>query len=325
MKRLTGIALIVVTLGCSQADRSDSPAPKPTPSAEAASAPQLEAPQSETPLEPTAAQQKSAKIVPLTPEQQADLLAARVDGGLGNEFRQYANMFLVFSRLQLGSGVGLMTSSPEIAAAELQPVFPSTYQPTLRELLDMIAMQTGSSWKYDSSGKYFQSDVPGESAATGLAIFEFTPAKRDKPYEVTLAKEWKAVDKGHWLMLVPPSFPVGMDIYELGSYSTDDKAAPSDWINSIRGEIALEWAQRVNPEATRDDLQPAKVGPYDALYFEALIDSQLDKKLRWRQWVFAEGNRCYFIVSTILPEKDEEIFPDVEQMVGSIRIKGAAP
>jgi hypothetical protein len=319
MKRLTGIALIVLSLGCSQSDRGELPATTSAPSAEAA------APQLETPPEPSAAQQSKAKIVAHTPEQQADLLAARVDGGLGNEFRQFANMFLVFSRLQLGSGVGLMTSSPEIAAAELQPVFPSSYQPTLRELLDVIAMQTQSAWKYDPSGKYFQSDVEGERPVSDLAIFEFTPAKRDKPFEVTLAKDWKAIDKGHWLMLVPPSFPVGMDIYELGSYSTDDKSAPPDWINSIRGDIALEWAQRVSPDATRDDLQSVKVGSHDALYFEALIDSQLNKELRWRQWVFFEGNRCYFIVSTILPEMEEAIFPDVEQMVASIRIKSAIP
>jgi hypothetical protein len=324
MKQLARIALIVITIGCSQPDLSELPAPKSTPSAETA-APQSETPQPETPPEPSAAQQSQPKIVPLIPEQQADLLAARVDGVLGNEFRQFANMFLVSSRLQLGSGVGLMTSSPEIAAAELQPVFPSSYQPTLRELLDVIALQTRSAWKYDPSGKYFQSDVPGESPVTDLAIFEFTPAKRDKPFEVTLAKDWKAIDKGHWLMLVPPSFPVGMDIYELGSYSTDDKSAPPDWINSIRGDVALEWAQRVTPTATRDDLQSAKVGPYEALYFESLIPSQLDKKLRWRQWVFVESNRCYFIVSTISPELEKDILPDVEQMVASIRVKKPNP
>src|SRR4051812_36669023 len=126
-----------------------------------------------------------ASIKPLTQEQQDNLLKVRLDGGMGNSFRQFANKFLVMSRINLPCGVGLMTPSREIADKELQPVFPEFYRPTLREFLDVIALQTSSQWKYDPTSKYFHSEVES-GPVEGLAIFEFTKAAREKPFHVTL-------------------------------------------------------------------------------------------------------------------------------------------
>ena len=263
----------------------------------------------------------ASSLQPLTDAEQDQLLHTRLSGGMGNTFGQFANMFLVSSRLQLGTGVGLMTSSQEIAKMQLQSPFPESYEPTLRELMDAIALQTFSSWKYDPSDKYFQSDVPHKSPVTGLAMFEFTKTKREKPYAVTLAEKWTTVDHGNWVMHVPPTFPVGMDIYEMGTYSDSDDAKTKELYEKIRGDVALEWAQRVNDKAKREDLKPAKVGEYDALYYESLIPSQLDKDIRWRHWVFMVDNQCYFIVSTILPEFEAKIYPDVEKMLASFRMK----
>ena len=67
-------------------------------------------------------------------------------------------------------------SSDEIAESPLQSPFPASYEPTLREFLDTIALQTSSEWKYDPSGKYFKSEVEHEKPVAGLAIFEFTKA-----------------------------------------------------------------------------------------------------------------------------------------------------
>jgi hypothetical protein len=156
---------------------------------------------------------------------------------------------------------------------------------------------------------------------SGLAIFEFTKTKREKPFDVTLADGWRAVDMGNWVMHVPPGFPVGMDIYEMGTYSSDEKATNQDFANQIRSAVALEWAQRVNEKAKQKDLKPFKVGTFDALFYESMIPSQLDKEIRWRQWVLIVDDKCYFIVSTILPELEDKIFPDVEKMLASFRIK----
>jgi hypothetical protein len=147
----------------------------------------------------------------------------------------------------------------------------------------------------------------------------FQRAKRKKPFSVKLAEDWKMQDKGHWVMYSPPDFPVGMDIYEFGRYSTkqDDKKT---FFEKIRNDVALEWARRVNPETLADDLKPDKVGKYEALFYDKLLKGN-GKKIRWRQWVFMVEDRCFFVVSTIPPNLDDEIFPDVEAMIQSFKME----
>lgn len=264
---------------------------------------------------------KPVKFAPLTDEQLTKLLARRTDGGAGGlTFRQFANMFLVASRLNLGEGVGLMTESKEIADAELTSTCPGFYRPTLREFLDAIALQTGSQWSHETTGKFIQSDVPSDKPISGMAIFEFKKVARKKPYEVKLAEGWKTVDHGNWVMHVPPTFPVGMDIYELGAFSTD-KEDKDKFRRELPYDVSLDWAQKVNEKAKLDDLKTAKVGEYDAVFYEAMIPTQIGKDIRWRQWVFTADDRCYFVVSTILPDLEDKIFPDVEKMLSSFKLQ----
>ncbi len=267
-----------------------------------------------------AGKRPSAFLKPLTKEQQDKLLKERLDGGMGGSFSQFSNMFLVMSRIKLPYGVGLMTSSREIAKTELQRVFPEFYKPTLREFLDAIALQTSSEWKYDPTSKYFQSDVES-GPVEGLAMFEFTATKREKPFEVALAKGWKSTDKGNWVMYVPPTFPLGMDIHELGSYSSDDKTKEKELLTKVPTEVSLEWAKRAKDKVDPKELKPAKVGPYEALYFETMMPLRDGSTIRWRQWVFMVDNKCYFVISTILPQFEDRIFPDVQAMVASFKIK----
>lgn len=290
---------------------------EPSPPTETAPAQTASRPQSEE-----APADESLAVEPFSKEQQQKLLAARLEGGMQYSFRQFANMFLVSSRLRFGVGIGLMTSSREIANTELQSPFPRFYEPTLREFLDAVALQTFAEWNYDPTTKYVKSSVKSPGPIKELAIFEFTKTHREKPFTVTLADGWKSEDKGHWLMLIPPSFPVGMDIYEMGTYSADAAEDQADLLQKVRSEVAVEWAKRVHPEAEAEDMHPARVGDYEALYFETMVPSQLKKDLRWRQWVFMVDDKCYFIVSTILPEFDDEIFSDVEQMLASFRAGG---
>ena len=264
----------------------------------------------------------SSTIKPLTAEQQEQLLGARLDGGMGYSFARFANWFLVSSRIHFGTGVGLMTSDKEVAELPLQSPFPESYKPTLREFLDAIALQTFSEWKYDPSSKYLKSEVDHEAPVEGLAIFEFTKTKREKPFEITLADGWKAIDKGNWVMHVPPSFPVGMDIYEMGTYSSEEKAAKQDFANEIRSAVALEWAQRLNEKVQQEDLKPAKVGAFDALYYESMLPAQPgQREIRWRQWAFMVDTKCYFVMSTIPLDLEEALVPDVEQMLASFGVK----
>ncbi|WP_298868350.1 hypothetical protein [uncultured Gimesia sp.] len=292
-------------------------------SSRTASKPKVEATQKSVDAKSKVDKEKkpAATLKPLTAKQQTELLGFRLKAGIGGTFSRFANMFMVSSRLALGTGVGLMTSSKEIAETPMFTPFPDSYKPTLRELLDTLALQTHSKWKYDPSSKYFKSDIDFKGPFDGIAIFEFTKTKREKPFEITLAKGWKASDEGTWVMYVPPSFRVGMDIYQMGTYSSSEKIADQKFKDKIRLDMAMDWAQRMNKKATLKDLKPAKVGRFDALYYESMVPSQLNKDIRWRQWVFMDGNQCYFVVSTILPEMEDKIFPDVKKMIASFKIK----
>lgn len=311
------IAVLGMTIGCGQpgapdAQRGGSEEPRDVASRDIA-LPVDAAPAS-------AAGESSATIKPWTAAQQQELLSERLEGGMGGSFRDFSNVFLVSSRLNLGPGVGLVTSTAEIGDAPLSSPFPESYKPTLREFLDAIALQTSSQWSYDPSSKYFKSEVPHEAPVEDVAIFEFQKANCKKPYAITLAKGWKTVDNGNWVMHVPPAFPVGMDIYEMGTYSAPDKESESDFADTIRSAVALQWAGRAKEHVELADLKAAKVGAFDALYFETMIPTQLKKDMKWRQWVFMVDNRCYFIVSTILPDLERKILPDIEAMLASFRI-----
>src|SRR5579863_555203 len=67
---------------------------------------------------------KPVEVKPLSEQDREQLLGRRFRGGMQYSFRQFANMFLVTSHLDLGAGIGLMTQSSEIAKIELQSPFP---------------------------------------------------------------------------------------------------------------------------------------------------------------------------------------------------------
>ncbi len=257
----------------------------------------------------------SVPVKPLTNEQLTEWLNKRLNGGLGSTFGQFANMFVVGSAIDLGHTIGLVTSSEELEKRELIPVFPQSYQPTLREFLDAIAAQTGSEWKYDRTGNFIKSDDPNPKTLEDTPIFEFTLASNPKTFAITLAKGWQAKDHCTFMSYIPPVAPFGLDIYDLGTYSSQDKTKETELWTRIPRDISLEWARRVQSSATESDLKKGKVGQYEAVFFDAMIPSKLGKNVRWRQWVFMARNRAYIALSTIFPEQESKIFPDVEAML----------
>jgi hypothetical protein len=264
------------------------------------------------PLQPVA-------VKPLAKPEQDKLLAARMHGGIAYSFGRCAKLFLLSTRVELPYGVALMTSSRTVAKTELQPVFPVSYRPTLRECLDAIALQTSSQWKYDPTSKFFESEVEN-GPAEDLAIFEFTEAKRPKPFRIVLPKGWKAIEKGNTVAYVPPYFPVGMEIYELGSYSSDEAGTEAELLKKVVADVSLEWAGRVRDDVGRQDLKAAKVGAHDAFYFETTATPPNVGSFRWRQWVFSVENKCYLALCRATPQFDERIFRDVQAMLKSFEM-----
>jgi hypothetical protein len=265
-------------------------------------------------------EENAVTIVPLTDAELEALLSHRLEGGMQGTFAQFSNMFFVGSGIRLPKAIALAAKSDRVAATPLNSPFPTSYKPTLREFLDAIALQTISEWSYTTEDVVHRSGKPS-GPIDHIAAFQFIFKQRPKPYDFTLAEGWKGVDRGNWLMLSPPDFPVGLDIYEMGTYSADDKQAEPELFRTVRQDVAFEWAQRVSEGAKLDDMREVKVGEYDALYFEAMIPSQLNKDIRWRQWVFMVDNACYFVVSTILPENEMTIFPAVESMLATFHME----
>lgn len=138
------------------------------------------------------------KLAVLSEDELNQLLGKRINGAMGMTFGQFGNLYLVKSRLEIGVGIGLMTDDRQIVRSELQSPFPETYHPTLREFLDAIALQTFSEWKYDPTDKHFQSDFEINEPVEGLAIFEFAPAERNKPFTIKLAEDWKTAFTRMW-------------------------------------------------------------------------------------------------------------------------------
>lgn len=281
-----------------------------------------------SPGESGSKKQYKVRLKLLTGEQQQSLLSERIKGEMGLTFGRFAKPFFISSKLQLSTGIQLMTRSRNIALTQIQSPFPKSYNPTLREFFNSLALQTFSEWSYDPEVQFGtltgKKAGPDSAPLEGFAVFEFKPTKREKPWKIDLAKGWTAQDMGTWVMHRPLKFPVGMDIYEAGTYSTKKTADPKskeEFFNSIRTDVSMLWANLVNKNAQNSDLEAEKVGDFDALYYESLIPSRLGKEIKWRQWVFMDGNKCYFIVSTILPELEEAILPDVEKMLSTFKTK----
>jgi len=252
------------------------------------------------------------------------IMSRRLEGSLGHTFGQFANMFLVRSRMDTDISVMLKAANGEIADKELQSVFPDFYKPTLAELCDAIALQTFSKWSYEKDDQHVMSGVPeNKPIDLGIVVLSFNPdSGRKKPFKVTLASGWRQEDRGHWEMFIPPSAPVGMDIYEVGRYSAKKGEDEGMLMARVRKEVSLEWAGRVYPKVGEKDLKLAKVGAFEALHFEASVPSRLGKNVHWRQWVFLAGDRCFFIVSTLFPEQEETVWPDVQKMLESFQCDG---
>jgi hypothetical protein len=264
----------------------------------------------------------AAVINPISQDDLNDLLSKRLESGMGLTFASFSNMFFVHSHQLWNRGVGLATDSQKIAESTLQSPFPRFYKSTLREFLDAIALQCSAKWKFDPSSKFVK-NLTKRQSPKDLAIFEFVEySERPKPYDITLPKGWTTKDHGNWVQCVPEGKTVGVDIYESGAYSADNKGDEAELFKKVSSELSLEWAKRVSPKSSAKDMKTGKVGQYDAICFDAMVPSRANKNVRWRQWIFFVGNKCYFIVSTIFPEDESKIFPEVQSILQSFKAKG---
>lgn len=196
--------------------------------------------------------------------------------------------------------IAIHTNDSQIGATELHTPFPDFYKPTIRELFDTIALQTGSSWTYDPKTDYW--------------VFA-KPAKA-KPFSITLVDEWISRDRGMYVSYKPPTYPVGMDIYYYGSYSADKKAEEEALWKQIRNSWAIGFASRAKRDTTIAEMSSVTIDGVEAVYFQSPTPRP---GVVWRQWAFVKNGQAFVIVST-LPESDDKLRSAVESMVKSFRV-----
>jgi hypothetical protein len=261
-------------------------------------------------------------VKPLTSDEQNALLSKRINGGLGGTFESFANMFVVSSNISTGTTIGLVTESAEIEHISLTPVFADSYEPTLHEFLDAIAKQADSNWSYDPSGNFIHTDKSLQKPIEDIAIFEFKKCEQTRaPYTVQVSANWRTVQMGGVTHYVSPSNIPGMDIYESGKYSAASPDEEAKILKDLPSDIALMWAKRIKPSASKDELTHTHIGKYEAVMFKTQATAKGKQQVTWRNWGFRVGNRGYAILSTILLNEEDKLFPDVEAMLKSLEIK----
>ena len=226
----------------------------------------------------------------LTPEQQTAFLAKRTVGSMMGSFDGYSSL------LYAVRNVLISTDSDQVNETSLSTPFPKFYNPTWKELFDSVARQTKSSWKYDPKSDNWM----------------FTKPAMPAPFEVKLAKRWKSEDRGSYVFFKPPSAPVGMDIYMMGTYSSKYK------MKEVQEDIALRFARNFKKDVTVKEMSTMRVGKYDSLHFKIRARQT---GIIWRQWILVDSGMAFAIVSAIKPELEKKILPDVEKMLKSFTIK----
>ncbi len=262
------------------------------------------------------------KLKVLDAAAQAALLDTRINSSMGGIFGPFSNMFFVRSKLDSGTCIALSSEVKGIRDMELTPAFPRAYRCTLREFLDTIAQQTNTKWSYRDECQTMHSDAPGKGLQDGIAVFTFAAANIKPRFEMTPAKGWKMEEHSSWTMFVPPTAPVGMDFHVGGKLSADTPEKLKELEKSAPSDAALDQLKRVKPDATVKDLKLTKVGPYDAYLFETGLPPNAAEKFRWRQWHFAVDNQLVFVISTLDNDKEASLYPDVEEMIKTFRVRG---
>jgi hypothetical protein len=249
------------------------------------------------------------------------LLAGRLNGFLApnQPFVDFMSEFFVRSKLDLNMSIGVASKSAQINAAVLEPAFPANYKPTLRELLDAIALQTNSKWSYEESAQVVPTEDQSEAPLEGIAIFEFTPLEQPKPlgFAMTPASGWRVERHGNWEAYIPPTAPLALDFHVSGQITDDDAGKQAETQAKAPEKVCIDAYKKVKPIAAARDLTKAKVGPYDAFYCEHSLPIKTGENIRWRQWNFIVGDQLMYVVSTIPKEKESELLPAILEMVKS--------
>jgi hypothetical protein len=203
------------------------------------------------------------------------------------------------SLLYAVNDIAVHTEDRAVNAVVLESAFADFYSPTLRELLDSIAWQTGSSWKYQPETRYW--------------VFA-KPAAGD-PYTLSVPDGWTKNKRSTYVSYRPSNFPVGLDVYWLGSYSDPDSNKERELWTRVRDAAAIWFGSKFKSDVSVNEMRKTTVADVDALYFESPAPRP---NVIWRQWALVHDGKAFVIVSS-LPNSEKQLLTDVESMVKSFR------
>ena len=226
----------------------------------------------------------------LSAAEQEKLLNNRYASGFLTDatFDSYCSILYAFE------DIAIHTNSLGINNTELANVFPPGYKPTLKEIFDTIAYQTNAQWNYDTSTGYWL----------------FTEAENNIPFSIKIAPGWQMQHRGVYVWFAPENANMGMDIYILGHYSTEDK----DLLNKMRNMWAERMASGFDPNISVNDMKLVDINGNEAVYYEHDVRNEGT----WRQWFLMIDSNLYGIVSALKNEDEQQLYKDVLQVINSL-------
>lgn len=232
----------------------------------------------------------------ISADEQEKLLSTRSKSLIQGTFGSFGSLVFSFHDL------AIHTDHKAVGDIKLGNPFPADYQPTWREVFDTVATQTQTAWAYDAKRNYWV----------------FTPTSFSPFFQIKIADGWTSADRGIYIGYKPATFPVGMDIYQLGTYSADNSKDEAKLFKSVRDDLALRFAKGFKKDIKAKDMKTVKVDDSSALYFESPAPQR--KEIIWRQWALVKNGRAFVIVSTLRKE-DKNLVEDVQAMVRSFKVK----
>lgn len=230
-------------------------------------------------------------------DKQKAFLAKRLEKSpIGGNFDSLGNRLFAFF------DVAIHTDAKGIGEMKLASPFPSIYKPTWKEVFDSIAIQTQTVWAYDKKREYWV----------------FTPADVSPSFSIKVADKWTSQNRGIYIGYKPPDYPVGMDIYQMGTYSAENPKDEPKLYEEVRDALALRFVSGFKKDITIKEMETVKIDSADALFFEAA--SPVRPEVVWRQWLFVKNGKAFAIVSA-LNKEDVKSYKDVQAMVQSFQVK----
>lgn len=241
------------------------------------------------------------ELVPVLPDRMTP--AAFAEFAHGRTTQTPLGSLLAFSSLLWSlERIGLWCDDEETLQRSVENTFQPDYEPTWLELMDVLARQTQCGLQYHCDTGYWH----------------FEPGIRALPFVLEPAPGWKSRDDGNSIVFIPPIAPVGMDVYMLGHYSTDDAKQTKALYRQAREHVALSSARRFTDDVSLRDFKKTKVARADALFWTTRPGGR--PQATWRQWAFVIEGWSFLIVSLIDDADEKQLLPAVQGMVASFQL-----